>query len=73
MPSGPFALVLCRNLVFTYFAKDLQREILDRIMARIGPSGFLVIGRHERVPPTFKVVALTGHPEILRIEDERFT
>ena len=69
MPEGPFAVVLCRNLVFTYFDEDLQREILERIVERMAPGGFLVVGRHERLPPvTRTLAAVTGHPEILRLE-----
>jgi chemotaxis protein methyltransferase CheR len=50
MPDGSFHLVLCRNLVFTYFDEALQREILDRIVERIIPGGALVIGSHESLP-----------------------
>jgi chemotaxis protein methyltransferase CheR len=46
-----FQLVLCRNLVFTYFELELQREILDRIAARMVPGGALVLGIHETLPP----------------------
>ena len=51
MPDGPFDLVFCRNLVFTYFAPALQLELLARIAARLRPGGFLVLGRHEQLPP----------------------
>jgi len=49
-PTGPFHLVLCRNLVFTYFAGELQREVLRRIADHTVPGGFLVIGKQEVVP-----------------------
>jgi chemotaxis protein methyltransferase CheR len=49
-PDGVFDLVLCRNLAFTYFAEDLQRLVLERFRACLRPGGFLVIGRHERLP-----------------------
>lgn len=51
MPDGPFHLVLCRNLVFTYFNETLQREILQRIGDRLLPGGILVVGCHESLPP----------------------
>ncbi len=51
MPDGPFHLVLCRNLAFTYFDDALQRRVLDRIAARIVPGGVLVVGAHESLPP----------------------
>jgi chemotaxis protein methyltransferase CheR len=46
-PPGPFDLVLCRNLVFTYFDEPTQRAAIERF-ARVTP--ILVIGAHERLP-----------------------
>lgn len=50
LPPGPFDLILCRNLVFTYFAPVLQRRLLRGLWARLVPGGFLVVGTHE-LPP----------------------
>jgi chemotaxis protein methyltransferase CheR len=50
MPEEMFDLVLCRNLVFTYFETGLQREILERMTALIRPRGVLVTGIHESLP-----------------------
>jgi chemotaxis protein methyltransferase CheR len=50
MPPGPFDLVLCRNLAFTYFDDARQREVLSGLLARVVPGGALVIGRRERLP-----------------------
>ncbi|MDH3592811.1 MAG: chemotaxis protein CheR, partial [Planctomycetota bacterium] len=50
MPPGPFELIFCRYLVFTYFAEDLQRELLPRLRARLAPGGEILLGRHERLP-----------------------
>jgi chemotaxis protein methyltransferase CheR len=49
-PDGPFDLILCRNLAFTYFEDGLQAAILERIDHRLRPGGYLVIGSHERLP-----------------------
>ena len=49
-PPGPFDLVLCRNLVFTYFDEAHQRELSTRIAAVIEQGGALVLGAHERLP-----------------------
>lgn len=51
LPEGPFQLVLCRNLVFTYFDEPLQSEILQQLHARLLPGGWLVLGVHEKPPP----------------------
>ena len=50
MPSGPFDIVMCRSLVFTYFSDAVQRELSGRIADRLIPHGILVIGGHERLP-----------------------
>ncbi len=52
MPRGPFHLVLCRNLAFTYFAEALQRDVLAELARRIVPGGALVLGLHEALPET---------------------
>lgn len=49
-PAGPFDLVLCRNLVFTYFSEELQRRVLKEIANRLRPNRWLVIGSHETLP-----------------------
>lgn len=50
MPEGRFDLILCRNLVFTYFDETLQGELLARLIDRLEPGGVLVIGKHEVLP-----------------------
>ena len=52
MPKGPFDLVLCRYLVFTYFDLDLQAEVLSQIASSMKPGGALVLGQMEELPPT---------------------
>lgn len=50
MPDGPFDLVLCRNVVATYYEEPVQRQILRRIARRLRPGGALVLGAHEALP-----------------------
>ena len=50
-PAGQFHLILCRNLVFTYFEEQLQRTLLGVLSERLLPEGMLVIGTHESLPP----------------------
>jgi len=50
MPPGPFDLILCRNLAFTYFNPELQLRVLDGLHQRLSPGGALVIGAHEQLP-----------------------
>ncbi len=49
-PEGPFSLVLCRNLAFTYWDRDLQLDVACRIVGPLIPEGGLVIGAHETLP-----------------------
>lgn len=49
-PEGPFHLILCRNLLFTYFDETLQRKLLNTILDRLVPGGAFVIGRTENLP-----------------------
>jgi chemotaxis protein methyltransferase CheR len=48
--DGPFDLVLCRNLVFTYYADGLQRNVARRLTRSLRPGGVLVVGTHEALP-----------------------
>lgn len=50
LPAGPFHLILCRNLVFSYFADGEQRRLLRDMVSRLQPGGYLVIGAHEQLP-----------------------
>jgi chemotaxis protein methyltransferase CheR len=49
-PGRRFDLVLCRNLVFTYFDEALQLEHLKRIVNAMHDGASLVIGIHENLP-----------------------
>jgi chemotaxis protein methyltransferase CheR len=50
LPEGRFHLVLCRNLVFTYFDDALQRDLLKQIAGRLRANGVLVTGKKEKLP-----------------------
>jgi chemotaxis protein methyltransferase CheR len=49
-PGGPFDLALCRNLVFTYFGDELQREVGRHLAGSLRAGGALVVGGHEALP-----------------------
>ena len=63
MPEGPFDVVLCRNVAFTYFAPPLQVEVLARLVRRLAPGGLLVIGSQERLP--------VGAPVLERVRESQ--
>jgi len=49
-PDGRFDLVLCRNLVFTYFQTSPQAVIAGRLAEVLVPGGLLLLGSHESLP-----------------------
>ncbi len=49
-PAHLFDLILCRYVAFTYFALSLQRRVLPRMLERLRPQGYFVMGTHERLP-----------------------
>ena len=60
MPEGPFDLVLCRNVIATYYDAQVQCGIFDRIAARMHTGAALVLGAHETLPDG--IDALTPWP-----------
>jgi chemotaxis protein methyltransferase CheR len=50
LPPRVFDLILCRYVAFTYFAVPLQRKVLARMLERLRPGGYFVIGTHEQLP-----------------------
>jgi len=69
-PDSTFHLILCRNLVFTYFSLALQEEIIPKIILCLKPGGALVIGTHERLPGSLPELAPWSHGKTIyrRIE-----
>jgi chemotaxis protein methyltransferase CheR len=69
-PPGAFDLVLCRNLVFTYYEESLQLELEKRLAGALRPSGALVIGAHESLPAGSSCFArwVPGEPIYRRTE-----
>ena len=45
-----FNMILCRNLVFTYFNLQLQKTILNNLWQHLEIGGVLIIGVHETLP-----------------------
>lgn len=57
MPEGLFDLILCRNVVLTYYAPAVQVALMARIVGRLRPGGALVIGAHESLPASMPDLA----------------
>lgn len=66
-PDGPFHLILCRNLVFTYFDEPTQARLAVAFAERLAPGGFLILGAHEHLPEDIDALQPhEGRPDILR-------
>lgn len=64
---GPFDIVFCRNMAFTYFDQALQLEILGHIHDELVNGGALVIGGHESLPEGISgFEQWSGHRAIFR-------
>ena len=69
VPNEIFPLILCRNVAFTYFCEEEQVMVAKTIHTRLSRGGFLVLGKHEQIPPNaagFRKV-LAGLPIYQRI------
>jgi chemotaxis protein methyltransferase CheR len=70
MPEGPFDLILCRNLAFTYFEPALQETILLDMAKRLRLRGALVVGAHERLPMNAVLERWSsGHPVYRKVRE----
>lgn len=49
-PGAPLHVVLCRNVVFTYFDGATQLAFASRVASMLEPDGLLVAGKGEMVP-----------------------
>jgi chemotaxis protein methyltransferase CheR len=45
-PLGTFDLIMCRN-VLMYFKDETRRDVVTRLVARLGPTGHLFVGHSE--------------------------
>jgi chemotaxis protein methyltransferase CheR len=67
MPVRLFDLILCRYVAFTYFAVPLQRKLLVRMVERLRPHGYFVIGTHEHLPGGVpELISLIGAPQVFQ-------
>ncbi|GMV14643.1 MAG: hypothetical protein AMXMBFR56_28670 [Polyangiaceae bacterium] len=48
--AGPFDMICCRNLAFTYFDSATRPAVLAALLTRLRDGGYLLIGRRESLP-----------------------
>jgi chemotaxis protein methyltransferase CheR len=61
-PEGPFDMILCRNLVFTYFDRTLQFSVAQQLQDRLHDRGMLIIGTREKLPAGAGFIACSRLP-----------
>jgi chemotaxis protein methyltransferase CheR len=61
-PFSEMDIVFCRNLVFTYFSKTAQIEVLKKIASSLKEKGYLVIGKDESLPLTYPTLFIAAFP-----------
>ena len=67
MPAHLFDLILCRYVAFTYFTAPLQRKVMVRMLERLRPNGYFVIGAQEKLPGVVPgLVSIDGEPHIFQ-------
>jgi chemotaxis protein methyltransferase CheR len=69
MPEGPFDLVLCRNLAFTYFASPLRERVALALVRRLRMGGALVIGGREDLGGAERALGLSAVSPGLFVRD----
>lgn len=50
LPRGPFDLVMCRNLAYSYFDESAQAAFTVAVRATMTPGSVLVVGGDEALP-----------------------
>lgn len=68
LPDRAFDLILCRNLVFTYFTEERQVQFLERLKFLLVNGGYFVIGSNELLPETEWLSTENGTHNIFRKE-----
>jgi chemotaxis protein methyltransferase CheR len=61
-PGSKFEVIFMRNNILTYYQTPLKKKTLDSVIGALAPSGFLIIGSHERLPD--ETTALTAIPTL---------
>jgi chemotaxis protein methyltransferase CheR len=69
LPENRFDLILCRNLVFTYFEIAIQAAIARRLIERLVAGGMLLLGIHESLPESVPML-VQERPWLYRKREE---
>lgn len=66
-PGTGWHILFLRNNLLTYYRGEIQKLALARILPRLAPGGFLMIGAHEKLPhDSFPLVPVELHPALFQ-------
>lgn len=61
-PFSGMDILFCRNLAFTYFSKECQKDVLKKLAASLKENGYLIIGKEEFLPLTYPTLFVPTFP-----------
>ncbi|MBL7203393.1 MAG: hypothetical protein ISS63_03535 [Desulfobacteraceae bacterium] len=50
IPESKFQIIFLRNNLLTYYEDEVKESALKNLLTHLCPSGFLIIGSHEKLP-----------------------
>jgi chemotaxis methyl-accepting protein methylase len=59
-PGQGYHLILMRNSLLTYYGMELRMLTLSKVVKRLSPKGFFIIGSQEKLPDCYQ--GLKAHP-----------
>jgi chemotaxis protein methyltransferase CheR len=54
LPKESFHLIFLRNNLLTYYREDVKAPVFEKVADCLEPTAYLVIGSHEKLPPSVK-------------------
>lgn len=67
VPEKRFHFIFLRNSLLTYYESELRELAFQKVVDRLEPGGFLIIGAHEKIPsPASNLTPFRGNPWIFQ-------
>jgi chemotaxis methyl-accepting protein methylase len=66
-PGSAFEIIFLRNNLLTYYGAEIQEAAFRKVAGSLAPSGYLIIGTHERLPvDDGDLESSSSHPCVFR-------
>lgn len=67
IPESGFHIIFLRNNLLTYYVDEVKQPVMKKLLTRLRPGGFLIIGSHEKLPfETFGLSQYRAFPYIFK-------